>query len=194
MHLLLPRREAIDMDVVSWLFSSPNIITWLTVELRKSAKYHGRPWWRWKWKWPSKWLWFAMALLASQVRSNVTAKAFSSTSGRLLNWICWMDGYVKRHFSFNWNKNTNPFGQRNHKKWYAVHANPPTAKFKNIYTDNIISFSLYGQICEPSKCQEALVKMLQLRCVFVSVVVHVLNMNLKSCSWQTSLNKINTEN
>lgn len=27
-----------------------------------------------------------------------------------------------------------------------------------IYTGIIINFSLYGQICEPSKCQEALVK------------------------------------
>lgn len=71
-----------------------------------------------------------------------------------------VDGYVKRHFSFNWNKNTNPFGQRNYNKWYAVLANPPTAKFKHIYiyTGIIINFSLYGQICEPSKCQEALVK------------------------------------
>lgn len=51
-----------------------------------------------------------------------------------------------------------------------------------IYTGIIINFSLYGQICEPSKCQEALVKMPQLGCVFVSVAVHVLNMNLKSCS------------
>lgn len=129
-----------------------------------------------------------------QERSNVTAKAFSSTLERLLNWIWWMDGYVKRLFSFNWNKNTNPFGQRNYKKWYAVLANPPTAKFKYLYTGIIINFSLYGQICEPSKCQEALVKMLQLGCVFVSVVVHVLNMNLKSCSRQTSPDKINTEN
>lgn len=94
-----------------------------------------------------------------QVRSNIAAKAFSSTSERLLNWIWWMDMF-KRHFSFNWNKNTNPFGQRNYNKWYAVLANPPTAKFKHIYiyTGIIINFSLYGQICEPSKCQEALVK------------------------------------